>query len=188
MGWLCRNSILVTSESLARCNLCRLSPTGGSDRDYWVPTDDARRNRTKHPVIEAEKREERIGRMRKKQQVKKERDRSRVNVGRQAASAEKRTERNIIQATKNSGRSHMDGDHLSAGQITLDTKHQSLRANPIVLLSELEKVRGDAVRAGAAIGGLVLRNKNNVGVVVFAERDYARIADQLRPRDTKEEA
>lgn len=175
------NSSSVVGEERGKCYLCRFSPTAESSvKHFWVPIREAKNK--KHPALEAEKRNERISRMRAKQTVKKDRDRNRSNVLSKAANAEKRTERNIIKATRNSGRTNRDGDHVFLGQVTLDTKNQSTRDNPVVLLSELEKVRGDAAHAGNEVGGLVIRNRQGVGVVVFHEDDYARLFT-LRSRD-----
>jgi hypothetical protein len=99
----------------------------------------------------------------------------RQRVNRIAAQAERDTESNIIKATKNSGRSSRDGDHLVAGRITMDTKLQSTRSDPVVRLYELAKVQADAKRAGSLLGCLTLRNKHGVGVVVMSEEDFARM-------------
>jgi hypothetical protein len=42
-----------------------------------------------------------------------------------------------------------------------------------VNLAELDKVIEDAKRAGNVLGGLVLRNKHDRGVIVFDEKNYA---------------
>jgi len=81
---------------------------------------------------------------------------------------------------KNSGRSNKDGDHVAAGEITLDTKLQSKRTNPVILLHELVKVGEDARRAGNWMGALVLRNMNGIGVVAIAEADFARLIQRIQ--------
>lgn len=171
-GSVCRNSIQLRGDALAMCRMCRLAP--GNEEfpgHYWRPI----QAHAQHPVL----RQEKIDKARAKQQAniqkRMNRDRGRMKVQRQAVHAEKSTERKIIQATKNSGRVNRDGDHKAGGFITLDTKNQSLRDNPVVQMAELAKVRGDAVNAGNQIGGLVLRNRHNVGVVVFDEKDFARV-------------
>ena len=83
-----------------------------------------------------------------------------------------------IKATRNSGRTNKDGDHLLAESIVLDTKLQSQRINPQVNLAELDKVRFQAVSHNKAFGALVLRNKHDVGVVVMAEADFAKLVNQ----------
>lgn len=81
-------------------------------------------------------------------------DKGKRKVLKLAVRAEKQTERQLIHATKNSGRSNKDGDHVAAGEITLDTKLQSKRTNPVILLHELVKVGEDARRAGNWMGAL----------------------------------
>ena len=131
--------------------------------------------RYKHPVIEREKLE--ASRAKKQASFDKRQgvDRKRRAVVKRAA----RSEAAVITATKNSGRSFKDGDFTAAGGITLDNKDQSQLVNPVVRLDELQKVRLDAQRAGHPIGGLVLRNKFGVGVVVFMEKDFAKILGYL---------
>ncbi len=53
-----------------------------------------------------------------------------AEILKQATRAEKTTERNFIHATRNSARSHKDGDHVAGGEITLDTKLQTTREIP----------------------------------------------------------
>jgi hypothetical protein len=115
-----------------------------------------------------------------KQDARNNRDRAKIQIQAAAVRAEKRSERNIIHATKNSGRSNRDGDHVLAGRITLDTKLQTTRLNPEIHVHELEKVRSDARRAGNPIGGLILRNENGHGFVVLAEEDFARLVKELK--------
>lgn len=177
MEYYCQNSKIMSGmDAHTRCALCRLSPdnVGRDMTHYWSPTPDAKSARKdKHPMLEAEKRNKKFLRASAAFQKKQNRDKGKMKVSRLAARAEKTTERQIIHATKNSGRRNKDGDHLSMGSITLDTKLQSTRDNPIIFLHELEKVRADAIRAGNTIGGLVIRNKHNVGCVVLKEEDYA---------------
>ena len=107
-------------------------------------------------------------------------DKGKRKVLKLAVRAEKQTERQLIHATKNSGRSNKDGDHVAAGEITLDTKLQSKRTNPVILLHELVKVGEDARRAGNWMGALVIRNMNGIGVVAIAEADFARLIQRIQ--------
>jgi hypothetical protein len=175
VGGSCRNSPENAGLPRSKCSTCRLSP-GNEDlpQQHWSPKDGS-----KHPELLKEKRSLRISKNQARIDERRSKDRGRQRVLKKATRAEKQSERNIIKATKNSGRSHKDGDHVSIGHITLDTKLQSQRDNPIVLLSELEKVRRDATRAGNTIGGLVLRNKHGVGVVVLHEDDYAKLTAEI---------
>jgi hypothetical protein len=125
-------------------------------------------------VLEQEKRDANRRKVLERQQVRKNKDRDRQAVLSRAAQAESRTQKEVIKATRNSGRVNKDGDHLLFGRITLDTKLQSGAENPIVKLQELDKVRSDAKRAGNPIGGLCIKNKNGRGVVVFDLRDVAK--------------
>jgi hypothetical protein len=168
-GRSCRNSIDNRGVEQSSCASCRLAP-GGEDNTahYWAPKGGA-----KHPTLEKEKIVARRQKQWDRQRERLSKDKTRSKINKKATLAEKRTQDNIIKATINSGRSNKDGDHVSAGTVTLDTKLQTKRENPIVLLHELEKVRGDARRSGYSIGGLVLRTKSGVGVVVLHESDYA---------------
>ncbi len=151
------------------CESCRLSPGGGPGLRWWPKLD------AKHPVLEAEKKQAKLAKVKAIAVKRAGRDRGRMAVQKQAQAAEKRTERNIIHATLNSGRANQDADHVSAGRITLDTKLQSKRIHPLVKLGQLDKVREDAKRAGMLLGALVLRNSTGRGVVVLDEDDYARL-------------
>lgn len=179
----CRNSKMTTGiEAKAKCALCRLSPENiGRDMvHYWQPTDQAREEGiSKHPVLVAEAANKRFHKRIAKLDAKKRRDPKKRKISRLAALAEKKTEKQIIHATKNSGRRNKDGDHVHADMITLDTKLQTMRENPVIFLKELEKVRDDSKRAGSLIGGLVIRNKNGVGCVVLKEEDYVELTRRL---------
>jgi hypothetical protein len=167
----CGNSVENAGEGRQKCIFCRLAPDNENvSGQHWNPID----KRFKHPILVSEKRTAASARSRLAHQVRLAKDKGKKRVGRRATKAEDTTQRNIIAATRNSGRSNRDGDHVVGGQITLDTKLQSTRDNPVVLLVELAKVRDDAERAGNPIGGLVLRNRHGVGVVVFDEKDFAR--------------
>lgn len=152
---------------------------------FWRPTAFAKVWRSgwkrldKHPILEEENRNAKVANKLSKLIAKRSRDPKKIKVSRLASQAEKKTEKNIIHATKNSGRRNKDGDHVSLGMITLDTKLQTTRENPVIFLSELEKVRSDAMRAGKLVGGLVIRNKYNVGCVVLKEEDYAELTRRL---------
>ena len=165
----CRNSPSNSSRTL--CNQCRLSPNVNillSTEHHWKSID----KKHKHPILENEKRQTKREKTIARQAKRKAKDRNRQQVNERAAKAEKRTEREIIKSTVNSGRSNKDGDHLSKGKIALDTKHQSKRDNPIVKLSELDKIRKQAITNGLILGALVLRNKSGRGVIVIDERDW----------------
>lgn len=172
VGISCKNSITTIGKARAQCCDCRLAPDNANvTSSRWRPVS----SRDKHPVIEQEKLE--AARAKKQASFAKRQgvDRNRRAVGKQAA----RSEAAVITATKNSGRSFKDGDFTAAGMITLDNKDQSQLINPVVRLDELQKVRLDAQRAGNPIGGLVLRNKFGVGVVVFLEKDFGSILGYL---------
>lgn len=173
----CRNSTEVVGEENAKCDLCRLSSDniGRTMSHYWVPIGSAHI----HPLLEEEKRKKKLTKRINSLNKKRSRDPSRRKISRQASLAEKKTQSNIIHATKNSGRSNKDGDHVHLGLITLDTKLQTTRDNPVIFLAELEKVREDSKRAGNMIGGLVIRNKHNVGCVVLKEEDYVKLTSLL---------
>lgn len=178
MASQCRNSEELAGSLRSMCALCRLSEDnlGRDMTQYWSPIE----TRLRHPILEAAKRQKKIDKHNKALNKKRQRDPKKRQISRQAQQAEKKTERNIIHATKNSGRRNKDGDHVSAGRITLDTKLQTTRENPVIYLGELEKVREDAMRAGKRIGGLVIRNKYGVGCVVLREDDYAILAGSLK--------
>lgn len=165
----CINSPAIAGDAKAKCALCRLSPDNDGRQmiHYWKPVN----KRTKHPELIRQKllikALAHMADLRAKYNV----DPKKKRVSRLAKQAEKKTELNIIKATKNSGRSNRDGDHVAFNSITLDTKLQTTRENPIIKLDELEKVRKDAANAGKTVGGLVIRNKNGVGCVVFREED-----------------
>lgn len=175
---------------LAKCALCRLSPDnkGRQMSHYWVAAKPDVGPKPKHPDLQAEHRNAKFQKRIEKLQAKRSRDGKKRHLLHRSDLAEKRTEKQIIHATKNSGRRNKDGDHVHLGMVTLDTKLQSTRENPIINLAELEKVRADAQRAGKLIGGLVIRNKHGVGCVVLKEEDYARITSFIQcPNGTPNE-
>jgi hypothetical protein len=153
------------------CGSCRLAKSGGGTAICWRPWD----RKLKHPQLEQETREAKHEVKQAKRQKKAAKDRSKQKLARVAARAEEKTNDDIIKATRNSGRSNQDGDALHGEKVTLDTKKQTTRVHPVVDLQELDKVREDALRAGASVGALVLRNKHDRAVVVFDEGDYARL-------------
>jgi predicted phage gp36 major capsid-like protein len=120
--------------------------------------------------LELEKRLLHAARLKARADERRNKDRKRQEVARIARRTEKRTQDAVIKATSNSGRTARNGDHLYLDKITLDTKHQA-RSNPVVFLSELEKVRADAKRIGSQAGALVISNDMNRRVVVFALED-----------------
>lgn len=175
----CTNSEENAGAEFSQCALCRFSPENIDKPypSYWKPQ--LRYKGMKHPLITKEKLQKKSQERKKKLEEKRHRDFAKRRISRQAILAERKTEKNIIHATKNSGRSNKDGDHVSAGDITLDTKLQTTRDNPIIWVAELEKVRRDAKRAGRQIGALVIRNRSNIGFVVLAESDYAELVKGL---------
>lgn len=167
---VCRNSPDYKGEQSASCALCRLSPDNRNSgmTHFWNPIKGAIK---KHPDLERERRHNKALIHIENLKSKSNRDKTKIKISRLARYAEKKTEKSIIKATKNSGRSNKDGDHVLYESITLDTKLQTTRSNPIVQLFELDKVRMDAVRAGKIAGGLLIRNKHGVGIIVFSEED-----------------
>lgn len=173
----CKNSITYKGQWAAACISCRLAPGNENlQNHHWRP----REPRLTHPALEGEKRKARIDRAIASRQKRQSRDPGRRKVSRIAEKAERVTETRIIEATKNSGRSNRDGDHLVAGNITMDTKLQSTRLDPTVNLHELFKVQKDAERAGSFLGCLTIRNRHGVGVVVLAEEDFARLVARTK--------
>lgn len=171
----CFNSPIHRGQGQASCYMCKLADHNGGSSILWKPWD----KKLKHPKLVQIAREKNAKKVAEILAKKKSIDPKKQILASRAARAEKQTERQIIKATKNSGRSNKDGDHVSAGKITLDTKLQTGNLNPVVKLVELDKVRGDAKRAGNPIGALVLRNKEGRGVVVLDENDYALLVTQL---------
>jgi len=180
-GPQCQNSVETKGEAAGKCILCRLAPGNASlPNQYWKPINP----RDINPVLSQEKRTKAVAIMKANLMRRMERDPNRQKTARLAAKAERDTEHNIIEATKNSGRSNRDGDHLVAGNITMDTKLQSTRFEPVVHLYELAKVQADARRAGSMLGCLTIRNKYGIGVVVMDEADFAKlIGDKYGIRD-----
>jgi hypothetical protein len=172
-SWRCKNSVQKAGGLREKCSLCRLAP-GNEDRTthHWVPIE---KLLDPHPVLRDEKTFQRIKKAKDAQKTRLAKDRSKVKVLKRAVRSEAAVGKAALEATKNSGRSNMDGDWKAGGFVTLDNKDQSNRDHPVVNMAELHKVRQDAVRAGNSIGGLVLRNKHGVGVVVFDETDFFRI-------------
>jgi hypothetical protein len=173
---LCWNSPKFKGEEAASCSMCRLAPAnlGTLLAQRWAPV----RSGFQHPLLVLEKLEE----AREKREagfqkiLAKNKQVARQRVQKSARQAEINTQEEVIQATRNSGRTNRDGDHLLDTRIVLDTKQQSKRIHPLVNLAELEKVRRQARENNRAVGGLVLHNKHGVKVVVFALEDLSRIA------------
>lgn len=178
MDSMCANGETWQGD-LAKCAYCRFSPenVGHKMTHYWQPVEIRSENGKKitHPLLIKEKRDKKFSLHIEKLSKKRNRDKSKITISRKAQQAERVTERNIIKATKNSGRSNRDGDHTLFNSITLDTKLQTNNENPIVRLEQLDKVRQDAAKAGKVAGGLILRNKHGVGVVVFKEEDIPKV-------------
>jgi hypothetical protein len=162
--------------------MCRLAESGGGPMNAWRPWQQGQ----VHPKLAAEKKQKAQDRREVAVAKRKAKSRPKRDLARRAARAEEQTNRNIIAATRNSGRTAKDGDAVHAGRITLDTKLQSGNIHPVVHLDELDKVRADARRGGNPIGGLVLRNKHGRAVVVFDEQDYARMLLQLLENTARE--
>lgn len=168
-GTMCKNSPFHSLQP--KCNDCRLSPVfvgifWQPVNHYWKPVS----HKWKHAVLEKEKRDAKRKKALARQAERKAKDPARQARLRKAARAERKTNAQIISATRNSGRVNKDGDHLFSGNIIFDTKQQGT-TNPIVRLHELDKVRADAKRNNCPVGGLVLRNVNGRGVIVFDEND-----------------
>lgn len=177
VGDQCRNSVHIAGFGEGKCGICRLSPTGPTaGTNFWKPVIPG----TKHPEVVAAKKKAQKDRAGEVLMKKRAVDKGKRKILVKAVLAEKQTERNLIHATRNSGRTNKDGDHVAAGEITLDTKLQSKRDNPIVLLSQIVKVGEDARRAGNWMGVLVLRNRNGIGVVAMAEADFARLIQRIQ--------
>jgi hypothetical protein len=169
VGSECKNSTQRAGLLSGKCGLCRFSPTGpASGMKYWRPD-----SPSKHPLELAEKKQAVVDRVKALKERKLTVSKPKQKLLQQAARAEKVTERNFIHSTRNSGRVNRDGDHVVAGDITLDTKLQTKRTNPVVLMHELVKVGNDARGAGKRMGALCLRNMNGIGVVAMTEADFA---------------
>ena len=172
----CLNSIKLAGMMRSSCGLCRLSVNGFSGQTiYWKPVD----GHSQHPAVVAAK-------LARKQAFLKEKKAKRLLVNKdkkllqvRAEKAERQTETNFIKATKNSGRTHKDGDQVAYSQVTIDTKLQSKCIHPVVRLDELAKVREDAQRGGNSLGVLMLRNRHGIGVIAIAESDFARLLARL---------
>jgi K+/H+ antiporter YhaU regulatory subunit KhtT len=158
------------------CRTCKFAKRFPGGFNHWEPVNKGE----KHPDVVKVRREAKAAEEAAKRQKRLARDKGKMEVQRRARIAERQTERNIIHATLNSGRANKDGDHVLAGDITLDTKLQTGNLNPVVHLVELDKVAADARRAGKSLGALVLRNKNGVGVVALFEEDFARLVKGLQ--------
>lgn len=175
-GNSCKNSLEQAGYGSAKCGICRYSPNSENvEASFWKPDKTGK----KHPIAEQEKRDRGIERRETARLRRLSVDKSKRNVLVKAAKAEKLTEKNFIRATVNSGRANRDGDHTINDCITVDTKLQSTREEPVVHLNELEKVRSDAARAGNPIGCLLIRNKHGVGVVVLTESDFAKLTTRV---------
>lgn len=162
---------------LSSCLRCQWADDNGGNENRWRPSQPGK----KHPKMIQKKISEKIERTLQKAKKKASIDPNRQYYSRRAAGAEKKTNQIkgvSIKATRNSGRSLHDADHLltcnsalNLINITLDTKLQSQTDHPKVDLFELDKVRSDAANARSAAGGLLIRNRLGRGVVVFAEED-----------------
>jgi hypothetical protein len=177
VGANCKNSITSIGKGRAHCPDCRLAPDNEElAATHWRP----KTPRDRHPVLEAEKLQARRNKAQANLTKRLGVNRNRRAVGKRAARSEAKALKTLNAVpTVNSGRKLMDGDMSGAGIITLDNKDQSKNENPVVSMAELHKVREDAKRAGKPIGGLILRNKFGVGVVVFDEADFARVLGYL---------
>lgn len=168
----CRN--YAEADASSACGECGFAARFPGLFNRWLSWDGK-----KHPSVIKAKMDARRARQQATTERRLTRDRAKVNMQRLATAAERRTERSIIRSTVNSGRANKDGDHVMAGDITLDTKLQTRNVNPVVQIGELDKVSSDARRAGKSMGGLVLRNRNGLGVVVLFEDDFARLVKGL---------
>lgn len=179
----CQSGPEFLTERRAHCPMCKFADDNGGPEHHWRPL-----TPTRHPkAVEAKQKA-----IREKKQAEQaklaNRDPAKRYYSKRAAGAEQKTNTALarygvkIAATRNSGRSCQDGDHLvqfgstvPLQKLTLDTKMQSQVDHPKVLLNELDKVREDAKRAGSLAGALLLRNKFGRGVVVFAEEDFSQL-------------
>lgn len=175
-GEKCKNS---PSNSLhSKCNDCRLSPAAPYfiRTVEWKPTNP----KFKHRKLEEEKRHAKRQKTIERAEARKAKDPTKQARLRKAERAERKTERNIIKSTKNSGRVNRDGDHLLSNSVVLDTKLQSNSENPTVNLHELDKVRADAKRNGYPCGILSIQNKTGRSIIVIDQRDVGRLFDLSR--------
>ena len=168
----CKNSIEGAGEAKSKRYTCRLSPdTDNKGFTHWKPVD----GKKKHPTIIKEKSDREIQKRTTAIAKRQARSKTKMTISWKAQNAEADTEKNIIKATKNSGRAYRDSDHIvGSGFLRLDTKLQTTRMQPEIKLEELDKAIADARRGGSLIGGLVIRNKMGAGFVVFREDDFAR--------------
>ena len=161
-----------------KCAFCWLAPNSDmkpGSKHYWRPLDRI----MKHPTLAAYKRDKARGRVRERARERASKDKKRIEVLRKSKAAEKKTEKSIIHATKNSGRVNKDGDHIAVGNILIDTKQQS-REHPVVVLDELDKAARDASRSGKLLSCLVIRNIYGRGVVVMTEASFGILLEQLK--------
>jgi hypothetical protein len=166
----CKNS--VSNSENQKCYLCRLAPGNETlERDYFKPVIPG----GKHPQLFKEKNDKQFKIRTEKIAKRQNRSKPKMKISWKAANAEKNTENNIIKATRNSGRTSRDGDHVVLnGVINLDTKLQTTMVDPVCKLAELDKAVVDAKRGGALTGGLVVRNKYGVGIVMMHEEDFGK--------------
>jgi hypothetical protein len=169
VGSRCKYSVSNLGQGRAHCADCRLAPDNENvSATQWRPMTP----RDRHPVLEQEKLDKRKQKAAASLVKRLGKDLKRRSVGKQAARSEAKAVKTLnVKPTVNSGRRFMDGD-MSADMITLDNKDQSSNTHPVVNMAELQKVREDAKRANKPLGGLVLRNRFGVGVVVFLESDF----------------
>jgi hypothetical protein len=166
----CRNSVDIASEH-NKCYICRLAPGNESyAKDFWRPKEHG----LKHPTILKEKADKKLAERKERIAHRQNRDKSKMKLSRKAVNSEREVSNKVIKATRNSGRTFMDGDFSVKNFITLDNKLQTTRVNPEVDLAELEKVNLDAERAKNLLGGLVITNKHGVAVIVFKLEDFSR--------------
>ena len=168
-GSTCRNSIL-NNPAGQKCSVCRLAPNNQEcEQQFWSGIKGA-----KHSVLEEEKHDKNVKVARDKQLVRLGKDKKRKKLLTKAVRAEASTESSIIRSTVCSGRVNRDSDHIVGdGFLRLDTKMQSKNINPTIRVEELEKACQDAKRGGSSVGGLVIRNKNDQGFIVFREADFS---------------
>lgn len=167
----CSNS--PSNSITPRCRDCRLTPNnklGILTRHFWKPINSIKI----HPILEQEKRDAKREKALAKAAANKAKDSTKQARLRESARAERKTNAEIIRATRNSGRINRDGDHLYNGDVLLDTKNQSTTEHPVVRLNELDKVRRQAANNNKLCGALVIRNKSGRGVIVIDERDISK--------------
>ena len=123
----CENSPWHVGKARAKCISCRLAP-GGAERgltaQYWKNSQGKRHKVLveEHVAAQRAKVDASYQKIQKRNQA-----RPQQKVQQSARKAEADTNREILEASRNSGRIRGDGDALFDGRVLLDTKQQSKR-------------------------------------------------------------